>query len=82
MTDFTILVLPGAYATSVAATLDILRAAALLAPRLAVPIHWGTFSPLHRSTSADPPETFRRHAAELAPDVEVRILAPGTALTF
>jgi len=34
MTDFTILVLPGAYATSVAATLDILHAAAVLAPRL------------------------------------------------
>lgn len=34
MTDFTILVLPGAYATSVATTLDILRAAAVLAPRL------------------------------------------------
>ena len=33
MTDFTILVLPGAYATSVAATLDILRAASVVAPR-------------------------------------------------
>ncbi len=54
----------------------------LLKPRLAIPIHWGTFSPLHRSTSADPPEEFRRLAAELAPDVEVRILAPGAALTF
>jgi L-ascorbate metabolism protein UlaG (beta-lactamase superfamily) len=65
--------------------LDPLRAAQalrLLQPRLAVPIHWGTFSPVHRSTSAAPPEAFRRHAAELAPDVEVRIVAPGTALTF
>jgi L-ascorbate metabolism protein UlaG (beta-lactamase superfamily) len=65
--------------------LDPLRAAQslrLLKPRLAVPIHWGTFSPLHRSTSVDPPEAFRRHAAELAPDVEVRILDPGTALAF
>jgi transcriptional regulator GlxA family with amidase domain len=33
MRDFTILVLRGAYATSVAATLDILRAAAAIAPR-------------------------------------------------
>ena len=60
--------------------LDPLRAAQslrLLRPRLAVPIHWGTFSPLHRATSEDPPEAFRRHAAELAPDVEVTILAPG-----
>jgi L-ascorbate metabolism protein UlaG (beta-lactamase superfamily) len=65
--------------------LDPLRAAQslrLLKPRLAVPIHWGTFSPLHRRTSVDPPEDFRRHAAELAPDVEVRILDPGAALTF
>ena len=65
--------------------LDPLRAAQalrLLQPRLAIPIHWGTFSPLHRSTSADPPETFRRHAAELAPEVEVRILDPGSALTL
>jgi L-ascorbate metabolism protein UlaG (beta-lactamase superfamily) len=65
--------------------LDPLRAAQalrLLNPRLAVPIHWGTFSTLNRSTSVDPPEAFRRHAAELAPEVEVRILDPGTALTF
>jgi L-ascorbate metabolism protein UlaG (beta-lactamase superfamily) len=65
--------------------LDPVRAAQslqLLRPRLAVPIHWGTFSPLHRSTSTEPPEAFRRHAAELAPQVEVRILAPGAALTL
>lgn len=36
MADFTILVLPGAYATSVAATLDILRAASVVAPRARV----------------------------------------------
>jgi transcriptional regulator GlxA family with amidase domain len=34
MPDFTVLVLPGAYATSVATTLDVLDAAATLAPRL------------------------------------------------
>lgn len=34
MTDFTILLLPGAYASSVAATLDVLQAATALAPRL------------------------------------------------
>ena len=65
--------------------LDPLRAAQslrLLKPRLAIPIHWGTFSPLNRSTSVDPPEAFRLHAAELAPEVEVRILDPGKALTF
>jgi L-ascorbate metabolism protein UlaG (beta-lactamase superfamily) len=65
--------------------LDPVRAAhslRLLRPRIAVPIHWGTFSPLNRSVSADPPQAFRRSAAELAPRVEVRILEPGAALTF
>ena len=65
--------------------LDPLRAAQalrLLAPRRAVPIHWGTLSPVTQSTSADPPEAFRRHAAELAPEVEVEILEPGGSLTF
>jgi L-ascorbate metabolism protein UlaG (beta-lactamase superfamily) len=56
------------------------QALRLLKPLMAIPIHWGTFSPLHRSTSSDPPEAFRRHAAELAPEVEVRILEPGTEL--
>jgi L-ascorbate metabolism protein UlaG (beta-lactamase superfamily) len=54
----------------------------LLRPRLAVPIHWGTMSLAHRRTSSDPPEEFRRHAAELAPGVEVRVIEPGEALTF
>lgn len=36
MRDFTILVLPGALATVVAATIDVLRTAAVLAPRLGV----------------------------------------------
>jgi len=65
--------------------LDPLRAAQalrLLRPRLAIPIHWGTLSPLNRSVSTDAPEAFRRHAAELAPKVEVRILEPGAALTL
>lgn len=37
MSDFTILVLPSAYSTGVATTLDILRAAASLAPRMKLP---------------------------------------------
>ena len=65
--------------------LDPLRAAQalrLLSPRIAVPIHWGTLSPPNRTASAEPTEAFRRHAAELAPEVEIRILEPGAALTF
>jgi transcriptional regulator GlxA family with amidase domain len=45
-TDFTLLLLPGAYATSVAATLDVLHAAAALAPRAkAVAPRWRVLSP-------------------------------------
>jgi L-ascorbate metabolism protein UlaG (beta-lactamase superfamily) len=63
------------------------RAAALLQPRVAVPIHWGTFFPagLARWRGAalvDPPRAFARHAAELAPRVEARVLAPGESLTL
>ncbi len=46
MPDFTLLVLPGSYASSVAATLDMLRAAASLAPRLRLtPPTWRVRSP-------------------------------------
>jgi L-ascorbate metabolism protein UlaG (beta-lactamase superfamily) len=51
-----------------------------LHPRLAVPIHWGTFFPLHRRSGgrlSEPPIEFRRRAAELAPEVDVRVLQPG-----
>ena len=58
------------------------RALALLEPRMAVPIHWGTLSLPRRPASAEPAETFRRTAAEVAPDVDVRVLQPGAELTF
>jgi L-ascorbate metabolism protein UlaG (beta-lactamase superfamily) len=63
------------------------RAVALLRPRVAVPIHWGTFFPagLKRwrgSALVEPPQAFVRHVRELAPSVEVRILAPGESLTL
>jgi L-ascorbate metabolism protein UlaG (beta-lactamase superfamily) len=62
--------------------LDAARAARLIEPRIAVPIHWGTLRPIgrgrhHRARLADPPRLFAEHAASLAPNVEVRILAPG-----
>ena len=55
------------------------EAAALLRPRLAIPIHWGTLYPvaLHRVRPiplTDPPHLFARFAASLAPDVDVRIV--------
>jgi L-ascorbate metabolism protein UlaG (beta-lactamase superfamily) len=54
----------------------------LLKPRVAVPIHWGTLSLAHKETSSEPPETFKRLAAELAPDVDVRIVPPGEQLAL
>jgi L-ascorbate metabolism protein UlaG (beta-lactamase superfamily) len=59
----------------------------MLRPRMAVPIHWGTFRPLGRwwsrmSYFTHPPYTFADHAARLAPDTDVRILSPGESMTF
>ncbi len=63
------------------------RAAALLAPRLAVPIHWGTFYPaglerLRPRPLTEPPHRFAAHARALAPEVEVRVAPPGSAVAF
>ena len=59
------------------------RAAALIRPRVAVPIHWGTFHPLtlrRGSWFFEPPQAFAAQVAELAPEVEVRVLEPGESL--
>ncbi len=58
------------------------RAAALLAPRVVVPIHWGTLYPLGLARLRPeplraPPQAFAARARALAPQVEVRVLAPG-----
>jgi L-ascorbate metabolism protein UlaG (beta-lactamase superfamily) len=57
----------------------------LLQPLLAVPIHWGTYAPLgfgrlQTAMLTDPVTEFRRYAAELAPEVEVRVLDLGGTL--
>ena len=58
------------------------RAAALIRPRFAVPIHWGTYWPagfgwLRPRRLTDPPLEFSRAVAELAPAVRVRATAVG-----
>lgn len=56
------------------------RALTLLRPAVAIPIHWGTYRPVHYLNPAwltEPPEQFRREAAALAPEVEVRVVALG-----
>ena len=61
------------------------EAIALLRPRLAVPIHWGTFLPLglgrrNARLLRDPPHEFAAHVSTLAPATHVAILAPGASL--
>lgn len=62
------------------------EAVAMLRPRIAVPIHWGTYHPLHmglREVPAflrEPPLRFLEAAAAAAPGVEVRVLEPGESL--
>jgi L-ascorbate metabolism protein UlaG (beta-lactamase superfamily) len=54
-----------------------------LRPRVVVPIHWGTYFPLHLGLRRAPPfvtapaALFVRAVAVAAPEVEVRVLAPG-----
>jgi L-ascorbate metabolism protein UlaG (beta-lactamase superfamily) len=67
--------------------LDAARAAGLIQPRLAIPMHWGTLLPIglvHRSRArlGDPPRLFAEHVARLAPSVEVRIVPPGGETVF
>ena len=60
------------------------QALRLLRPRIAVPIHWGTYRQIGLSRDPDvlrdPPETFERLAHELAPEVDVRVLPVGGTL--
>jgi L-ascorbate metabolism protein UlaG (beta-lactamase superfamily) len=58
------------------------RAVALVAPAVAIPIHWGTFLPIglarrHADLLVDPPKEFAAHVAALAPATTVATLAPG-----
>jgi L-ascorbate metabolism protein UlaG (beta-lactamase superfamily) len=61
------------------------EAAAIMQPRVAVPIHWGTLLRVgldrrHPELLTDPPREFEAQLAELAPGVEAGVLAPGETL--
>jgi L-ascorbate metabolism protein UlaG (beta-lactamase superfamily) len=61
------------------------EALALLRPRYAVPIHWGTIYPIglrriRPKPLTEPGAIFAREAGKLAPEVDVRVLAPGETL--
>jgi L-ascorbate metabolism protein UlaG (beta-lactamase superfamily) len=57
----------------------------LIRPRIAIPIHWGVLRPLgvgwlEPGYMTKPGKLFAEAAAELAPEVEVKILAPGESV--
>lgn len=61
------------------------EALTMLRPRMAMPIHWGTFFPFgmhysHGHLLSQPPQLFAKHAQRLAPEVKVEIVAPGETL--
>ena len=60
------------------------EALTLLHPKVAIPIHWGTLRPFYKSAKArylrEPPGAFSAAAARLAPEVTIRVLAPGEGL--
>jgi L-ascorbate metabolism protein UlaG (beta-lactamase superfamily) len=63
------------------------KALEMLRPRLAVPIHWGTFYPvglrrLRPEPMTEPPVEFARLAGQLTPEVVVRVLEPGSEVRF
>jgi L-ascorbate metabolism protein UlaG (beta-lactamase superfamily) len=82
--DVALLPVAGWGATLGPGHLDPLRAAeaaARIAPRVAIPIHWGTLAPSwpikRHPEPSTPPREFAAHAARLAPEVDVRVLEPG-----
>ena len=60
------------------------EAVALLRPRIAIPIHWGTFLRVGlrgaRARLDDPPHAFAARVRERAPGVRTEVLAPGGSL--
>ena len=55
----------------------------MLRPRIAIPIHWGTYRPVHGRRPAEHPERgFASLAAHVVPDVEVRVLPIGAGTRF
>ncbi|HEX3268208.1 MAG TPA: MBL fold metallo-hydrolase [Gaiellaceae bacterium] len=55
----------------------------LLQPKVAVPVHWGTYrTPFGAPLGDRPAREFAAAAAELAPEVEIRVLGIGETLGF
>jgi len=61
------------------------RAVAVIKPRYAVPIHWGTFHPIgfrwmRPTTRIDPPHQFAQIVRRVAPQTIVRVMPVGSRL--
>jgi L-ascorbate metabolism protein UlaG (beta-lactamase superfamily) len=62
------------------------EAVALIRPKRVIPIHWGTYFPIHLGLRRPPgfvdlpPATFAAAARKAAPDADVRVLRPGESL--
>lgn len=59
----------------------------LIKPKIAIPIHWGTYLPMGMqhikpAFHSRPPLDFTHHARELAPEVKVVVLQPGETFTI
>jgi L-ascorbate metabolism protein UlaG (beta-lactamase superfamily) len=67
---------------------DAAKAAVLLQASTVVPIHWGTYFPIHSGLRGHPPfvdapaTEFVARMAEAAPSIEVRVLRPGGEALF
>ncbi|MDX1415059.1 MAG: MBL fold metallo-hydrolase [Candidatus Promineifilaceae bacterium] len=87
-TDLALLPVWGYGPTLGAGHLDPYRAAQALPgidPKVAIPIHWGTYCPIgmvwmQMAFLHYPPHSFQRFAKRLAPEVEIVILEPGQSL--
>jgi L-ascorbate metabolism protein UlaG (beta-lactamase superfamily) len=61
------------------------RAVALIEPRIAVPIHWGTYYPIvsrEQGQLTEPPKRFAAQVAELASATRVETLSVGGTLSL
>jgi L-ascorbate metabolism protein UlaG (beta-lactamase superfamily) len=60
------------------------RAVEMIQPRIAIPIHWGTLAAGRKgvASGATAPQEFITAVSRVAPQVDVRVLAPGERLSF
>jgi L-ascorbate metabolism protein UlaG (beta-lactamase superfamily) len=63
------------------------QALQLLNPKVAIPIHWGTFVPLgisliNRGFLSETPEAFSYYTQQMAPSIRIEIIPPGISISL